>query len=387
MKSRLREHGYVVAAACSGLCLLISVLPGVAVAAGPLVWSAPVKVSSSALPYVSCTQANLCVAAASAKGVVVASTNPLGGASAWKSSSLPGEPNPNGLSCSPAGLCVELGRDPEQFGQVALVSNDPVGGASTWSIEGIPNAPSEGLDGVSCPSSQLCVAVGVATYVLASTAPGSGEHAWSSWSAPSPILGGQPLVGVSCPTTTFCAAVDNGFSLLTSANPTGGEGAWTVTAVGNPTTTVRGLSCPTASFCAAVSEAGSVVVWTHPATEGKPQLREVLAPYPGLSGISCSAGGFCVAVGALGDAFTSTDPAGGARTWKKTDIDHHTRLVSVSCASVSLCVATDANGKVIVGHVPRQSPKRKRAAKASVDNSDAHGRFGQWRSEGPRAAL
>ncbi len=341
-------------------------------------WSAPVKVSSSALSYVSCTQANLCVAAAGAGGGVVASANPLGGASAWKASRLPGAPNPEGLSCSPTGLCVEVARDPEQFSQVALVSSDPAGGAGTWSIEGMPNAPSEGLDGVACPSNQLCVAVGVATYVLASTAPSSGEHAWSSWAVPSPILGGQPLVGVSCPTTAFCAAVDNGFSLLTSANPAGGASAWTVTAVGSPTTTVKGLSCPTASFCAAVSEAGSVVVWTHPAMEGKPQLREVLAPYPGLSGISCSAGGFCVAVGALGDAFTSTDPAGGARTWKKTDIDHHTRLVSVSCASVSLCVATDANGKVIVGHVPRQSPKRKRAAKASVDTGDAHGRLGHF---------
>ena len=317
------------------------------------------------LSYVSCPRANLCVADAGSGGKVVTSANPLGGAHAWRSSQLPGEPTPSGLACSPEGLCVEVGRYGERFSQTALVSSDPTGGARTWSSEGIRGAPSEGLDGVSCPSNQLCVAVGEGSYVVSATDPGGGEDAWASWAVPSLALGGQPLVGVSCPTSTFCAAVDNGFSLLSSSTPAGGATAWTVTLVGNPTTTGTGFSCASASFCAAVSEAGTAVIWTDPAAAGKPQLREVLTPFPGLTGISCPSIGFCVATGALGDVFSSTDPTGGANTWRKTDVDRRTRLVGVSCASVSLCVATDAGGQVLVGHAPLKPPKKVRPHKTA----------------------
>ncbi len=311
-----------------------------------------------ALSDVSCPQANLCVADAGSGGMVVTSTNPLGGVHAWKVGQLSGQPTPSGLACSPEGLCVEVARYGEKFSQTALVSSDPTSGASTWKPEGIRGAPSEGLSGVSCASSQLCVAVGQGSYVASSTDPGGGEDAWTSWAVPSLTFGGQPLVGVSCPVSTFCAAVDNGFSLLSSANPAGGMTAWTVTLVGSPTTTVTGFSCVAGSFCAAVSEAGTVVVWTDPSAEGKPEFREVLTPYPGLSAISCPSSQLCVAAGALGGVFSSTDPAGGARTWKKTDIDRHTRLTGISCPSVSMCVAIDATGQVIVGYAPRKHLKR-----------------------------
>jgi hypothetical protein len=341
-------------AACSSVGLL---LPAPSAPAQSLVWSAPLRVSSVALSYVSCSRADLCVADAGSGGRVVTSVNPLGGAHAWKAGHLPGQPTPSGLACSPEGLCVEVARYGERFSQSALVSSDPAGGAGAWTSGGIRGAPSEGLDGVSCASSQLCVAVGQGSSVLSSIDPAGGEDAWMGWAVPSPTLGGQPLVDVSCPAVTFCAAVDNGFSLLSSSSPAGGTTAWTVTPVGSPTTTVTGLSCVAGSFCAATSEAGTVVIWTDPAAEGKPQLREVLTPYPGLSGISCPSSGLCVATGTLGDVFSSTNPAGGARTWKKADVDRHTRLTGVSCPSVSLCVATDAAGQVLVGHPPSSTQK------------------------------
>ena len=137
-----------------------------------------------------------------------------------------------------------------------------------------------------------------------------------------------------------------------------------MTPVGSPTTTVTGLSCPTASFCAASSEAGTVVVWTDPAVEGKPQLREVIAKYPGLTGISCPASGFCVATDTLGDVFASTAPAGGAHTWRKTVVERRTPLLGLSCASISLCVAIDAKGQVLVGRpAPSKPAKRTKVGK------------------------
>lgn len=350
-------------AMCSSVGL--SVPPATSAASQPLVWSAPLKISPVALSDVSCPRAGLCVADAGSGGKVVTSTKPLGGLHAWKVGQLSSQPTPSGLACSPEGLCVEVARYGEKFSQTALMSSDPAGGASTWKPEGIRGAPSEGLSGVSCASSQLCVAVGQGSYVASSTDPGGGEAAWTSWAVPSLTLGGQPLVGVSCPSSTFCAAVDNGFSLLSSANPAGGMAAWAVTPVGSPTTTVTGFSCVAGSFCAAVSEAGTVVVWTDPAAEGKPELREVLTPYPGLSAISCPSSELCVAAGALGDVFSSTNPAGGARTWKKADIDRHTRLTGISCPSVSLCVAIDAAGQVLVGHPPRATQKTSRTKKKS----------------------
>ena len=60
------------------------------------------------------------------------------------------------------------------------------------------------LQGISCPSTTLCVAVDGSGNVLTSTHPTSQTAAWTSVD----VTGGRTFTGISCPTTTLCVAID-----------------------------------------------------------------------------------------------------------------------------------------------------------------------------------
>jgi hypothetical protein len=73
------------------------------------------------------------------------------------------------------------------------------------------------------------------------------------------------LNGVSCPSSGLCVAVDGSGNVVTSSNPTGGAAAWTVTNV-DGTNILKGVSCPSSGLCVAVDEGGNVVTGTASAT-------------------------------------------------------------------------------------------------------------------------
>jgi hypothetical protein len=124
------------------------------------------------------------------------------------------------VACPSADLCVAV----DDAGHV-LSSGDPSGGAGKWRRNDVDGRTA--LTAVSCPSRSLCVAADAAGDVVTSTDPGSLRPAWkvthvdSSLAEPSPYGGGPDLLqGVSCPTVSLCVAVDSVGNVIYSRDPT-----------------------------------------------------------------------------------------------------------------------------------------------------------------------
>src|SRR5436305_1606039 len=105
---------------------------------------------------------------------------------------------------------VPLGRNNAQLPAIAhaatIARSAPVGGANN-------------VNGVVCPSTDICYAVGDGGTLLVST--DGGQH----WTDESQSIGGKhPLNGIACPSTSICYAVGDGGTLLVSTD--GGQ-HWT----------------------------------------------------------------------------------------------------------------------------------------------------------------
>jgi Bacterial Ig-like domain (group 3) len=79
------------------------------------------------------------------------------------------------------------------------------------------------------------------------------------------VDGTNALEGVSCPSSGLCVAVDQFGNVVTSSNPTGGAAAWTVTHV-DGINSLAGVSCASSSLCVAVDRSGNVVTGTGAST-------------------------------------------------------------------------------------------------------------------------
>jgi hypothetical protein len=119
-----------------------------------------------------------------------------------------------GVSCVTTAVCTAVGHTRTASGAAKTLVESWDGTA--WSIVPSPNAAGagiNGLNGVSCPSATMCVAVG--GYQGASTSPAKTlVESWdgTAWSIdPSPSPGGanssSGLRGASCPAVTTCLAV------------------------------------------------------------------------------------------------------------------------------------------------------------------------------------
>ena len=90
---------------------------------------------------------------------------------------------------------------------------DPWGRREHLAAQG--NRCDQSLNGVSCPSAALCVAVDATGKVLVSSDPGAASPSWAG----APIDSGHALSAVSCASSTLCVAVDDAGNVLASANP------------------------------------------------------------------------------------------------------------------------------------------------------------------------
>jgi hypothetical protein len=213
---------------------------------------------------ISCPSPQLCVAVAYG-GKVIASTDPAGDASAWSVAELTFPVDLRGISCSSTSFCVAV----DNTGRI-VTSNDPTGGAGAWSLVGSPGGEGA-LNGISCPSLALCV-TGNAGRMITSINPGGGLGAWNAAAAGT----GLPVKGVSCPTTSACVAVDNNSDAIVSTNPLGGASAWSSinvipvpaptgeTPVGGVQNAMFGISCPTTTLCVGVGASENVIASTNP---------------------------------------------------------------------------------------------------------------------------
>jgi hypothetical protein len=193
---------------------------------------------------------------------------------------------------------------------------------------------------------RVLVAALVAVLALA-LAPAA--HAQLLWSAPTLVdhqaAGATPVQinGISCPTETLCVAVDANGSVLTSTDPTGGVGAWTIAAVDAPNS-LNAVSCPTTTFCVAVDSEGNVLTSSDPTGGADAWSFSYVDPNPGadLTAVSCGSATVCVVVDSTGNALTWN-----GTTWTSAAADSGNDLVSVSCPDANLCAAVDISGNVI----------------------------------------
>jgi hypothetical protein len=258
----------------------------------------------------------------------------------------------DGVSCPSVSLCIAV----DAAGNV-LSSTDPTGGRAAWSpaqvVSGVVG--SDSIDAVSCPTAVLCVAVS-GLMVLTSTDPAGGASAWQA-----ATVDQRGLTSISCASEALCVAADNAGDLLVSTNPTGGAGAWTKIGVDSGTT-ISSVSCPSTTLCVATDYHGNVITSTDPAAGANSwSIANVdTEPHnPVLVDVTCPSPSLCIAPArdyTGGNVAISTDPAGGAGAWTLTHVDGNLEPAGAACASNSLCVMFDSAGDVLTSTNPARGP-------------------------------
>jgi hypothetical protein len=323
------------------------------------------------LSAVSCPSAHWCMAAGSVgtgEHLRVARWN----GRAWSDQRLP-DPAPlagegvAGLSCASAKACTVVG----WFSQ----AENMVGGfaerwnGTHWSVQPVGHDAGQGsLNGVACPSTRACTAVGEShVNVNGGTALALAER-WtgSRWSAQDIPNGSSPASGqlnaVSCSSLAACTAVGSysgyytsGWKELPLIERWDGS-SWTLQTPPDSSLTggqLYGVSCPSTAMCIAVGNdpnyPGHLLVEAWDGTSWT--IQTVPAPAGGtgaaLSGVSCSSTEDCVAVGNVGTANPPFNPPFIERwdgsTWSiqnaPVPANSDAYLSAVSCVSPTDCTA------------------------------------------------
>ena len=311
--------------------------------------------TADARPYlelrgVSCTSAGACTAV----GSYATALNFLGTAPterktlaiSWNGSGWEQQasPNPTGyrlpwlnaISCSAAGACTAVGAAQLSVSSAETVTLGEGWNGTSWSLHSTPNPPlppnpvnRASLEGVSCPSSTFCMAVGID----ANTDKGF-LQSWdgSAWRLLSGQLEARPQ-GIACPTATTCIVVGSktsGSSTVATATVLGKQASFWLT-MGNPTVPTPGgesssklndVSCSSSTACTAVgsydkdNKVRTLAIRLTSSREWSwtPTLQTSADPASGsaeLLGVSCPTESSCVAVG-KNDASTFAEHWDGA---------------------------------------------------------------------------
>jgi hypothetical protein len=300
------------------------------------------------------------MAAALLLGIAALAVTAAPAAAGWTTTQLPGGPGELFLlsvDCPTTTFCAAVGTQ-----NLIATSADPTGGPGTWNTvyagegryEGIsgPVIASRQVQGVSCPSSHLCVAVTTLGQIYASTDPTGPASAWSVAEL-KPTGSNIHLYGVSCPTESLCVAVSgrrtNSGKVFTSTDPTGGVAAWQEADLGEGLD-LRAVSCSSASLCIAAGANGELVASTDPT--GGPGAWSALGVAGGsiLQSVDCVAGA-CLTGNSGGNLLAASEPTRSA-SWRATNGGGSVQVTGSACASASACLAVDNNGDVIVSTEP-----------------------------------
>lgn len=347
----------VVILAASALALTTS---SVRAADPVLSWSEPRPVDAGGAIFdIDCPTLSLCIAVDQSGNVVTTGT-PEGAADGWTVANIASR-SLVGVSCMTAATCVSVSNGECVPGLVCpaveepgllFTSTSPRGGSEAWMGIEVPGAGY--LTAIDCADG-LCAALDVDRQILTSSDPAGGTGAWDVAAIPGTSL---QLRDISCPSNDLCIAVGSekhdtggGFFVrenvvLTATNPTAGAGAWTKTYLGF-NTYLSAVSCASRSFCVAVDESGEA--WSSVDPTGGPVAwsSQLIAPsVPGgiLVDISCPSTDLCVALDEGGMTFTSKSPTGNSESWFAEPVGEY---FDVSCASASLCLSAGFDSVVV----------------------------------------
>ena len=169
-----------------------------------------------------------------------------------------------GSSCPSRSFCASVGPAGEENGELSpapgttgeLYTSKHPTTSSKWRASRIDGTT---LDGISCPTSRLCVAFDAAANILSSTSPTSAHAKWKIVH-----LGSSgSLTELSCPSTHLCVARDSLGNVVMTTTPTGDASAWTAQPL-DIEGRITSLACPSAHACVAADEAGNVLLGVVP---------------------------------------------------------------------------------------------------------------------------
>ena len=269
----------------------------------------------------------------------------------------------SGVSCPGADMCVAVGSSTSSTGNVTLAES---WNGTSWSIQPTPTPPgstNSAFAGVSCATSNACMAVGVDNSQTGKNAALAEFWNGASWTVQNPIepdkgQTSDSFSGVSCASPLDCTAV--GFYDTTTGTATLAEG-WNGTGWSRETTPnsknrsqLNGVSCVSSDECVAVGQAGSKTLgelWNGTGWSIT-KMPKPAQSAPTLSGISCTSLSFCMTVGsyyaiATGQNLALAESWDGAK-WSlqnaadpSSDDDY---LRAVSCFSPTSCSAAGVDG-------------------------------------------
>lgn len=347
--------------AISGPVLVVGVFASSAAASG---WSventANPPGASAQLSAVSCSSARACTAV----GIDVKSdgTNvPLaerwnGHRWIWQRTPHPSGSTTSyllGVSCPSRRVCVAVG-----VGNGMLVER---WNGLRWSIQHAPNPPHAKfvqVQGVSCSSGRACTAIG--GYVHRGSGADGGRTLAERWNGVrwaiqrTPVARHQSaeLGSVSCPTSQVCTAIGTSGSTVRAWRWNGER--WSIQRIPRTSGPAEGgVSCPSRRICTAVAASDNPppAAWRWNGTKWSTQPTPAV-PYTSaaLRSVSCTSGRACVAVGA--GSFQEDPPSPEnletlAERWNGTkwaiqrtpNPGQLSELSDVSCPSSRVCVA------------------------------------------------
>jgi hypothetical protein len=233
------------------------------------------------LTAVTCTGRRLCVAVDTVGDAFIR----VGGR--WRRASIDHGRRLSGVACPSARLCVAV----DAKGAI-LSSTDPAGGARRWHRVAVGGS----YHSLSCPTTHFCAAQGP-TRIAISADPTGGASAWTQRRP----AAAAHLFAVSCSPDGRCVALadEGGYSLdsLTSADPLGSARRWRFGDIVDYTyvhNNAASLSCATSAFCLAVDDFGYASVGRSPFHSGD-WTQTQLSSSP-LTGVSCVSPRLCLAV-------------------------------------------------------------------------------------------
>ncbi len=201
---------------------------------------------------------------------------------------------------------------------------------------------------VSCPTTQLCVAVvlnsGFSPQRLLSFQPKTGQviREWNVWP--------NSLDSIACPSTSHCTAV--GLKWETTWNPqrAGSEAIISSTELARVDGRLDFVNCPAATVCIALEQGGPAGrEVTFDPTSGRVNyvgVKDVGGTY--LTGLSCFDSAHCTAVDELGDQVTFDSDNGTVNAAGVTTIEPPGDAPNaVSCPAANQCTAVDIRGNEV----------------------------------------
>jgi hypothetical protein len=340
----------------AGIALAIGIIGATTSAAGAApVWARQTSTNrggdSNVLNDVSCPTTTFCVAVGFYRDFTIPPTKPQGtlietySAGKWTTKASPGQGGVsrlNGVSCPTTTRCYAVGRLHTSTAPLIVTSS---GGAWSSIPPPVGSDPGELLD-IDCTDETHCVAVGtrgpVATGALVLVLDGG------TWSVASvPFVGDESyLYGVSCANAASCVAV--GFRANTGGNPRSlalhlSGGTWTKVTVPNRTTgdnRLYDVSCTAPSRCTAVGTYFSTAGTTRTLKATWASGAWTLAPgsNPGNSfAVDCVVASICTTAGQLDRYGVAMQQAGTTGT--ATKFATPSSLAGIDCISKNVCVA------------------------------------------------